>query len=403
MTPSTRPVHYALSPLFLAAAAAAALPGVAAAQAPRPLSPPEEAAAIRQSVAPLHNLHVRTRVQTQTYGAAGPLADLFGRTALDDFAWASDGRLYRVVREWEKAPPAGASGAWRENRGAFDGTTLRLHFVTCEAGKPPKTVNADIQQGGKTARLNQANVYNEAIGCVFHAPAELDVWRLHARFLPAEQVNALRTERPLAVPAALETKPYRVAGEEAVGDVPCVVYEWPGVDKIWLAPGLGHAVVKRELTYATTGKPMVRFVNGRFEKALGGLWLPRHVVRELFGGPIDGAAEGKVLVRNDVTCTHVYANTVPDGQFAYDFPAGVTVVDFTRMKDRDGKHRGVSYTVGATPESTEKSLNMALEQHKQLQRGSRYSGVIIWTGVGVVGLAGGFAAVRRFRRAGESA
>lgn len=246
--------------------------------------------------------------------------------------------------------------------------------------------------------IEQSNIYFEGIGSFFYDGRELDVWRRRGDKYGRDP------KHPFSILAALESEPYRVRGKkEVVEGVGCWVLEVPGRDRIWLDPGHGFAVVKREWLWDDGKTPMFRWLNSDFKEVVPGLWWPMrarrdvvtHVDRNTSGG-------GQVTVTNNVRVLTVLVNNVPDTVFSLTFPLGTRVLDDTRARGKDGQRLIVSYAVGGTPETTEIALRSATASRLASDRKSSWGLTVIWINAAVLLVIGAVFVTRRLCRRGAS-
>jgi hypothetical protein len=353
---------------------------------------PQVVRALKDSLARIDSLHVKTRVQNEVFGQPGEKLAIsygFGMTSLDEFAFKSGNKRYRCRKAWRKELPKNAKTAWGEDRLAFDGEVLRTHWVLCEPPSGPRTVEGSISTTPENPRMGQCNIYNEAVGCLFFDHEHLEVWRLWHHYPKEGDLSQYQASNPFPLLAALEGGRYQPRPRpETVGGIKCLVLEKPGWDAIWLAPEFGYAVVKRELLWPGTTLVMLRMGNEQFEQLVDGFWLPRRVTWELFGAPSHGKEyEGRVLVRSVVSVTDFVVNKVPDSLFRYEFPSGTMLVDFTHKKDIGGESVALVYPVGADTETTQMSLDNAIATHRDAVDSARWRWRLVWGNVALVLIA----------------
>jgi hypothetical protein len=323
------------------------------------------AAELRAGVGRLESLHVKTTLHSEPVSEGGEeLWVNFGATTLDEYAFTRDGCRFRLRRRWQSEfGHKPEDRPWMEDRVAYDGEILRSVMTVSNPPQPPHTESANMVYENKSALLAQANIYDEATGCLFFENDYLDVWRYQRKRLGSgDKLSAYKAQNPFPILKALETGHYQIRQKGSkIDSIECVVLESPGFDTLWLAPAMKFAIVRREISWAPGMPLMMRFANGEFAQVSEGLWLPRRVTRELYNLPKDGtAAESRILLRNNLTVTQLIANDVPRSLFKVEFPSGAMVVDFTKLKDKNQKYVGITYTIGANPTATQAALDRAL-------------------------------------------
>ncbi|MGC8639201.1 MAG: hypothetical protein ACP5XB_04905 [Isosphaeraceae bacterium] len=148
-----------------------------------------------------------------------------------------------------------------------------------------------------------------------------------------------------------ETDTFSVAdafgkGEYSIAPAPsqvdgkkCILLERPGLDKVWIDPSRGYALLKREWNWAK-GKPLkVRITNSELREESKGLWLPYHSLVEYCSK--SDATPGLVCMTTDLVVDEL-STSVPDSIFVPEIAVGATVWDYENntswsMPPREGK------------------------------------------------------------------
>lgn len=182
----------------------------------------------------------------------------------------------------------------------------------------------------------------------------------------------------------LVKKPYEIVAEsEVVGDVQCIVIEYPSHDKIWVDRKIEYGIRMREISDPETGILVSRVSNTDFEQVADGIWLPRTSVRELCGPASSPEPyRGSPLVRYTLTVTQIRINDVPDSRFTFSISAGTTIFDGTVLPVKDGKNQYVSYVMPAKERDVGRAIDRALKEMKKTRKDT-----VMWPTVLGVNLA----------------
>ncbi len=124
---------------------------------------------------------------------------------------------------------------------------------------------------------------------------------------------------------------YRVAPtREVVDGVECVLLERPGYDRIWIDPGRGFVVRRREVRYPTADRLRERTTYGDF-RPVAGLHLPFSIVREEFAGLDDSnLAADQLRGRKSIIVRDISVGVIPDKEFRLPIPEDQLVADHVR-------------------------------------------------------------------------
>lgn len=95
-------------------------------------------------------------------------------------------------------------------------------------------------------------------------------------------VPGRKFETEYCLPEAFEQHEYKFSGTEAVDGVQCEIIERAGLDRVWVAPSRGHAVLKREYNYGAFRPIRERVFNTQWKQVLPDLWIPMLQTRESF-------------------------------------------------------------------------------------------------------------------------
>jgi hypothetical protein len=112
----------------------------------------------------------------------------------------------------------------------------------------------------------------------------------------------------------------------------CTVLEYPEHEAFWFDPEKSYALRRRDSFDPATGDLAVRTTLRDFVE-LEGVWLPRSIVHEEFGGPDDPTSvRGKVRARKVLRLISISASEIPDTQFVLKAPGGNVVVHDTSRR-----------------------------------------------------------------------
>jgi hypothetical protein len=309
--------------------------------------------------------HVRWTVRTETVSDLDSwTVQLFSIYAIDEVAWSGGRRFRRKVIEFD-----GRTGPY---------LTSELTYVFADGITRAQRINADLAGGvtpenfhiyrgvdsGVAGEREEAAVYMECIGSPLYDGKFLDVWR-RMRQRNNEHVGRSTAKYPFSIPIALATGAYRFQGEESVNGIPCIVLERPQLDRMWLAPQYGYALVRREWRWDTGEPVMMRYDNSDFEQVSEQLWLPQTAQRTAFADTRQfDASPDTVHFINTCVVTSLEVKELPGELFDIAAVPGSTAIDNTRL-DEDGR-TFLAYAVGATPAQTEQNLRRMVEQRRRM-------------------------------------
>ncbi|MBX9789458.1 MAG: hypothetical protein K2Y37_11130 [Pirellulales bacterium] len=120
------------------------------------------------------------------------------------------------------------------------------------------------------------------------------------------------------LPAAIERNPYEVRQTDAIDGAACQLLERPGIDSLWIAPGFGYMVLKREITFGA-GQPLrERTTNRQFRQVVPGGWLPATQQQEHFD-----LKSGRATHTFHVEIQNITVGSVSDESLVVVIPDGV--------------------------------------------------------------------------------
>lgn len=347
--------------------AAAAWPAASAAETPA--SAAEIARDVAARFAAAESLHVKWKMKTEIAAAVDDeYAGHFSIFPSDEFAAKGLKRFRRTET------PLNLPAAPRARKACtyyFDGEISRSQCRNCDP--PPGALAAENyhvvrggEESGPVAEREQAVVYMECVGSPFYDGKHLDVWR---RIRGRTRQTAVQFEAPwpFALVQALESGRYSIASPDVdVNGIRCVLLEWPGVDKIWLAHELGYAVVQREWNWGVDEPLMMRYVNSDFKQVVEGLWLPMTAVRQAFADPVRYPdSHGSLHFVNTCRVVEMHGNDLPDELFSITPIPGSTVMDNTKTT-AFGRPIFISYVIGETPAQTEQNLERRVAERRRM-------------------------------------
>lgn len=306
-------------------------------------------------------LHVKWQVELKIHSAVDDAeAILFATQPIDEYAVKGTKRYRRFFHHGTTIPVA---GRFMESTYVMDGRIAHSQVVRHRGqGKEPRAESYflafDADQGTAGQR-EQAVHYFENIGSPLYDGKYLDIWRRHAYHTKARDLKA---EQPFSIVSALRSGQYQAPGRERIDDAECVVFELPGMDKIWLDPNRGYALVKREWRWKAGGMLMMVYRNSDFKKAAEGLWLPLVSTRVAY--EYSDAESERPHFTTTTKVTSIEAGSgVPESLFEFRPADGSFAVDFTKVqKVGGGGWKGITYSVGVTPERTKANLEAAILQ-----------------------------------------
>ncbi len=174
--------------------------------------------------------------------------------------------------------------------------------------------------------------------------------------LPSDPPDPSRTVggdigEPFALTKLVPSGKYEVRDGGEVDGIACVLLERPGLDRVWLAPGKGWSVVRREWNW-TVGGPLKRVIrNTEIKPVAGKVWMPSSCEMEIYGTPGTNPGRRVAVLRAVVREIEV---DVPGTWFEPRFPKGTRVIDLGT---------GETYAYGMKKES----LDGAIERIEQLK------------------------------------
>jgi hypothetical protein len=165
---------------------------------------------------------------------------------------------------------------WGHVRLAGDGTATRESRPTVRDACYDFEKQVGVLRDSKD--LGQVTDYRPSFSAV-------DAFPLRYQFyseMDQHYVHGRRFETEYFLPEAIEQHEYRPGGSENIDGVTCEIIERSGLDRIWVAPGRGYVVVKREFNYGV-GRPLKeRVLNTQLKEVSSGLWVPMRQTRESF-------------------------------------------------------------------------------------------------------------------------
>lgn len=86
-------------------------------------------------------------------------------------------------------------------------------------------------------------------------------------------------------------------GTDRVGDEECMVLDWRGLDRLWLAPDKGFCVLRREMRNPQTGRLTQRLTALRLGRFENGPWIPTEIENTVFSSVLGTAQATEVTGR----------------------------------------------------------------------------------------------------------
>lgn len=207
---------------------------------------------------------------------------------------------HNLILEWTQDNHRAVLDEFCEGRNIYSGFDYTL-YMSLDAAHRITTSNGAGQRLGEIRRMNRY-------------VADLD--------------------RPF-LPAFLEQNKshYRVApSTERFDGRPLWLVEWPGMDRMWVDPERGCAVVRRSYAWAP-GKPTrVEVRCSDYREAKPGLWLPFTEEVDLYANVSadDEKLWGEVVTKLRYSVRSVEFDSLSDDFFDVKLPAGTTVLDIPR-------------------------------------------------------------------------
>jgi hypothetical protein len=122
-----------------------------------------------------------------------------------------------------------------------------------------------------------------------------------------------------------------IAPEEVDGAM-CWVVEWPEMDRFWVDPARGYAIVRRRFAWEP-GKPWhFEFHNRDYREVKPGLWLPEAQTEDRYASIAFDRRQlwGQIISRSQFRLLDVQFNNVPEALFDIRLPPGTVVCDLYR-------------------------------------------------------------------------
>jgi hypothetical protein len=346
--------------------AAAIWPATAAAESPS--TPADIARHVADRHAAATSLHVKWTMTTDIVAKIDDVyAGYYSIFPVDEYAVKGPKRFRRT--ETALNLPA-APRARKVCTYYFDGEITRSQCRNCDP--PPGMLEAEnyhVVRGddaGPVAEREQAMAYMESIGSPFYDGRHLDVWR-RIRGRTKQTAAQFTAPYPFSLIPALESGQYALSTSETeINGIRSVLLERPGLDKIWLAPEFGYAVVQREWNWGVDEPLMMRYVNSDFKQVADGIWLPMTVQRQAFADPVRYPDhEGQLHFVNSCKVVEMRANDVPDELFTIKPIPGSTAIDNTKAT-AFGRPVYISYVIGETAEQTQENLERRVAERRKL-------------------------------------
>ena len=138
-------------------------------------------------------------------------------------------------------------------------------------------------------------------------------------FLPQHIINNKESYRVLPTP-------------ETIDGSSCWVVEWKGMDRFWVDPDRGFAVVNREHAWAPGTPLRYKTSNSDYREVKPGLWLPHLQIVDAYFDPdrFEKKLAGKIRFRDTYELLGVEFDSLNEEFFDVSLPAGTRVYDATR-------------------------------------------------------------------------
>lgn len=134
------------------------------------------------------------------------------------------------------------------------------------------------------------------------------------------------SKEPFELDQLIPTGKYEVIGEERIGDDACIVLSRPELDRLWLSPTKGWAIVKREWSWGLGGPLKRRITNRDFRSTALEVWFPFKSDMEFFGHP--STRPNQLIAILHATISDVKIQ-IDDDWFEPFFPKGTKVSNVT--------------------------------------------------------------------------
>ena len=226
-----------------------------------------------------------------------------------------DDRNFTVSTE----SPDGSMKPYRNQKGVFAGPCFHVYdgSMAVDVGEV-----AVIYRGAaltSARRVSGDESYVEAIGL---APGRQE-WQ---DTLPKSRITfrGYRSPFPWDLLEVLKDNRYRISPSPDPADRGLVFLECPAIDRLWLDPARGYAVVRRERHW-DVGKPLnVRITNFRARPFGREVWLPMLVTIQYFGRP---ESSPDLLVAEEILNVDLLSLDPPESLFHINLKAGTFAVD----------------------------------------------------------------------------
>jgi hypothetical protein len=345
---------------------ATVFPRTAAAQSPT--TPADISRQIADRFAAASSLHVKWTMTTDIVAKIDDMyAAYYSIFPVDEYAVKGQKRFRRTEAALNLAT---APNSRKVCTYYFDGEITRSQCRNCDP--PPGMLEAEnyhVVRGddaGPVGEREQAMVYMEAVGSPFYDGKYLDLWR-RIRGRTRRSVSQFEVPYPFSLVPALQSDQYSVGlSDVEINGIRCVLLERAGLDKLWLAPDLGYAVVQREWNWGHGEPLMMRYVNSDFKQVVDGIWLPMTAQRQAFADPARYSnSVGALHFINTCKVVEMHGNDVPDELFTIRPIPGSTAIDNTKTT-AFGRPVYISYVIGDTPEQTQENLERRVAERRKL-------------------------------------
>lgn len=312
---------------------------------------------IEDSLESLARLHVKWELTTSGGNSADLEVSLFSIHQLDEFAIAFDlgGSRYRKHSDDQGGQPA-TTQFWFDGGRTYQqeirGNEVLNYIIMKELGDE-----------GIRGQLEQANQYFEYIGSPFYDGKYIDIWRREAMKVEAKTSDPPKSGS-FSIISCLRTGDYVKSGSSNFEGTACELWEYPGRDKLFLAPSLNYAIVKREWNWMDKSAVMMTYANSKFRKISENVWLPMKSQRNYFvpdrkeplfsttatvsDVKIGDEVKGSLFDPKPEFNSTVIDNTIVEGETVsyvyFDDPAAVQEsIDFARQRVAQDRNNYLTY------------------------------------------------------------
>jgi hypothetical protein len=196
---------------------------------------------------------------------------------------------------------------WNENAVYFTGETLDVYYPSLGYYE--------------TSRKNAHTPYAWKVKSAF-------LWECLGWWPPDDDSKIPDQGRTFFLHTALAQKGYGVLPrQELVDGVWCHVVELPGVDKLWLDPARGFALLRRERFTGTPPVPTFRYELSDYREVAPAVWLPYKLRRVIFAAHKSGETSPRIQMDATGTVVDAEVNQVPEDFFQFTPPPGTLVQD----------------------------------------------------------------------------